>query len=161
MWTLVEQLAVALRAKNWRIATAESCTGGLIASTITDRPGASEFYEGGFITYSNDMKIKFLNVELETIEKYGAVSPETAKAMAKGVLNNTNANVSLSVTGIAGPSGGSAEKPVGLVYIGFGLRGGVTQANEYHFTGTRQDIRLQAIREALKLAIEIIEGSHE
>lgn len=161
MWTLVEDLGKALRAKNWRIATAESCTGGLIASAITDQPGASEFYEGGFVTYSNDMKTKFLDVEPKTIKKFGAVSPETAKEMARGVLNTTGANIAISVTGIAGPSGGSVEKPVGLVYIGFGLRGGVSQAKEFRFTGTRQDIRLQAIREALKLAIEIIEGSRE
>ena len=105
------------------IATAESCTGGLLAYTITKNKDSSKIYHGGYITYSNELKIRNLNVKKTTIKKYGAVSRETAKEMVKGLFLKTKTNICISTTGIAGPGGGSKSKPVGLVYIGIRLNG--------------------------------------
>ena len=114
---MAEHTIQAFRASNRMIATAESCTGGLISACLTAVAGSSEAFERGFVTYSNEAKQELLGVDPETIDNHGAVSPETALAMAMGALANANANAAVAVTGIAGPGGGSSEKPVGLVYI--------------------------------------------
>jgi len=107
-----------LRKAGFKITTAESCTGGLVAALFTEIPGSSDVFERGFITYSNEAKHELLGVSQQTLDKYGAVSQETAEAMASGALNASRADIALSITGVAGPGGGSAEKPVGLVHFG-------------------------------------------
>ena len=132
------------------IALAESCTGGLLAKRITDVPEASTVFGLGLVTYSNEAKSKFLEVPEELIKRVGAVSPETAKAMAIGARLAGNANIGISTTGIAGPGGGSAAKPVGTVHIGLAWDGGVI-SGEYHFLGSRADIAYRATQNALAL----------
>lgn len=139
---LSDVVCKALIEKNMTIATAESCTGGLIAKTLTDFPGISSVYERGYITYSNSSKISELGVSENTLEKYGAVSKETASEMVLGLYNKTKANICISVTGIAGPDGGSEEKPVGLVYISYYINGKIS-VEEHIFTGERKRIRLR------------------
>jgi len=139
------------------IATAESCTGGLLAGLLTEVPGASGMLERGFVTYSNAAKIELLGVDKALIERYGAVSGEVARAMAEGALDNTPAHVALSVTGIAGPDGGSPEKPVGLVYVGVAGKGQETRTRECRFGNIgRCEIRLASVREAVSLAVEAV-----
>lgn len=119
---LNEEIAKILTEKKLQLAIAESCTGGLISSLMTDVSGSSNFIKQNFVTYSNEAKTKYLGVSFEELEKHGAVSEKVASQMALGLLNNTDCNVALSITGIAGPLGGSATKPVGLVYIGVASR---------------------------------------
>jgi nicotinamide-nucleotide amidase len=139
------------------IATAESCTGGLLAGLLTEVRGASATVERGFVTYSNASKIELLGVEKALIERYGAVSGEVARAMAEGALDNTPAHIAVSVTGIAGPDGGSPEKPVGLVYVAVAGKGQTTIARECRFGNIgRREIRLASVREAISLAIEAV-----
>lgn len=111
---------------NKTIAIAESCTGGLVSSLLTDLSGSSLYIKANFVTYANEAKAKYLKVSEETLNKYGAVSPQTAEEMVKGLLNETNCDYALATTGIAGPTGGSKEKPVGLVYIGIGTKDKIT-----------------------------------
>ena len=144
-----------LTEKNLKIATAESCTGGPIAKLITDRAGASMCFECGFVTYSNEIKIRVLGVDAEIIEKYGAVSSQTAKQMCEGARLKSGADIALSVTGIAGPSGGSAQKPVGLVYIGICGDFG-TDTKKYLFSGTRDEIRSQTAEKAIQIIHDYI-----
>lgn len=144
-------LVFKLTQKAYSITTAESCTGGLIAAAITDISGASSVFNQGFITYSNTAKHDVLNVQETTLDTYGAVSAECAKEMAIGALTAARADIAISVTGIAGPGGGSAEKPVGLVYIGIATQGGVS-VTKHHFDGDRQSVREQTVQEALRLA---------
>ena len=132
------------------VTTAESCTGGLVAARIIDVPGASDVFREGFITYSNKAKRKTLDVSKGTLKKYGAVSKQTAKEMATGAIFAADADVSLAVTGIAGPDGGTDEKPVGLVYIACYINDKVT-VEEHHFDGDRGQIREQSVIAALNL----------
>ncbi|BEI42061.1 MULTISPECIES: CinA family protein [unclassified Polynucleobacter] len=144
---LVQQLAQTLLAKGLKIASAESCTGGLLAAHLTSLAGSSDWFERGFITYSNQAKEESIGVSKELIEQYGAVSEEVAKAMAKGALNHSLAQVSVAITGIAGPGGGSANKPVGMICFAWGVRVDdqiQTRAQTKHFSGDRQSIREQA-----------------
>ncbi|MEA2012637.1 MAG: CinA family nicotinamide mononucleotide deamidase-related protein [Verrucomicrobiota bacterium] len=134
--------------KNWKLATVESCTGGMIAAKITDLPGASDFYCGSVITYSNEWKNKMLGVTSETLEKDGAVSIKTAKEMLKGIMTKYAVECGIAVTGIAGPTGGTAEKPVGLVYIGTLVKGDI-HLTENFFKGTRKNIRERTVARAL------------
>lgn len=156
MSDLVDQLIEKLTEKKWSLVTAESCTGGMIATIITDKAGSSKIFDRGFITYSNQSKIDHLNVPEIVISSHGAVSEETAEKMAAGALKNSKANVSIAVTGIAGPDGGTPQKPIGLVYIGYALKGGIAQAAKHNFEGSREEIRLQATREAIKHLLNII-----
>lgn len=135
------------------ISTAESCTGGMIAAAITERPGASALFDRGFVTYSNNAKTEMLSVPAELLEKYGAVSEQCARAMAAGALKHSRADLAVSVTGIAGPDGGSPEKPVGLVYIGVALKKKEPEIYRHHFEGTRTQIRTQACKKALEHAL--------
>jgi nicotinamide-nucleotide amidase len=144
---LVQQLAQTLLAKGLKIASAESCTGGLLAAHLTSLAGSSDWFERGFITYSNQAKEESIGVSKELIEQYGAVSEEAAKAMAKGALNHSLAQVSVAITGIAGPGGGGANKPVGMICFAWGVRVDdqiQTRAQTKHFSGDRQSIREQA-----------------
>ncbi len=154
---LVDQLFIKLQHKKWNLVTAESCTGGMIATAITDKAGSSSIFDRGFVTYSNQSKIDCLGVSADTLKKHGAVSMRTAEEMAKGALDHSEAKVSIAVTGIAGPDGGTPQKPVGLVYIGYGIKGGVVQAKAFNFTNvSREEVRLQTTREAFKILLSIL-----
>lgn len=156
MHSLVEELSLLLTQKNMRLVTAESCTGGMIAAAITDRSGSSAVFERGYVTYSNEAKIEELGVKSETIETHGAVSEQTAAEMAKGALKNIHADIALSVTGIAGPNGGTKEKPVGLVYIGIALQNKEPHIVKNLFEGDRTSIRQATVEKALELLIETV-----
>lgn len=152
----LEEVAVELLAKSgFTVSTAESCTGGLVAATLINVPGASNVINVGFITYSNEAKNRFIGVSDATLEAYGAVSRQTAKEMAEGAAAAGQADVGLSTTGIAGPGGGTTEKPVGLVYIGCCVRK-ETKVAEYRFSGTREQIRKSAVSAALELLISCL-----
>ena len=156
-----ERLGTLLREKRLRLALAESCTGGLIASRFTDVAGSSDYFEAGVVVYSNRAKETFLSVPAESIQAHGAVSQEVAQKMAEGVRAATGADIGLSVTGIAGPTGGSPEKPVGTVYIGLAAKAGaqaVTAVRKFQFSGGRLDIKNQTSTEALQLAIDFLDG---
>ncbi len=140
------------RAAGLKVATAESCTGGLIAGLLTEIPGSSAVVERGFVVYSNDAKVELLGVPPETLAAHGAVSEATARAMAEGALKASRADVAVSVTGVAGPDGGSAEKPVGLVWFGCARRGGAAVTREERFGPIgRGAVRLASVRVALDL----------
>ena len=145
-----------LRRCGWRLATAESCTGGWIAKVITDSPGSSAWFEGGFVTYSNAAKQRQLGVTAELLQRYGAVSGETVAAMAVGALARSGAELALAVSGVAGPGGGSAAKPVGTVWLAWAqvVANDATAAvapktHCYQFDGGRDEVRLQAVEMAL------------
>lgn len=157
MQDLVEKLAGLMQAKNITLVTAESCTGGLLAATITHRPGTSTMFERGFITYSNESKTDLLGVPKDVLDKYGAVSEETAQLMAQGALKNSKADLSVSITGIAGPDGGSEGKPVGLVYFGYALKGGSSGTVRHMFKGNRKEIQAEAAQTALKHLISVLD----
>lgn len=147
------QLSELLERQGKMIAVAESCTGGLIGAALTSRAGSSAIFERGFTTYSNAAKKDMLGVTGATLAVYGAVSEQTALEMAEGALRNSNADLALSVTGIAGPDGGSDEKPVGLVYIGFADKSGNKFSKKHVFDGKRTDIREKTVKAAFLIAI--------
>ncbi len=149
---IAEQLGRVLRDRGLKLAVAESCTGGLIGHFITEIPGASEYFLGGIVAYSNDAKIKILGVKEETILKYGAVSEECALEMVKSASRIFNADVAISTTGIAGPGGGTPEKPVGLVYIGIKTPWSL-RTNRYIFSGSRSEIKRKIAEQALRDAL--------
>jgi nicotinamide-nucleotide amidase len=132
------------------IAVAESCTGGLLGRLLTDLPGSSSYFWGGVISYSNNAKTKMLNVDNAILDQYGAVSPQTAEAMARGIVKQSGADIGVSITGIAGPEGGTDSKPVGLVYIGL-AEGGFCQSKELRFVGDRNGIRMLSAKSALDI----------
>ena len=138
-----------LKENNIKIATAESCTGGMLGEFLTSVPGISPYYEMGVITYSNEMKEKLIGVSGETLRKYGAVSEHTAKEMAQGVLKVSGADIGVGITGIAGPGGGTVEKPVGLVYVGVADKSGRVFSKELHLSGNRERIRRITVKNAL------------
>ena len=142
-------LAEALRARGWKIATAESCTGGLIAAACTAVAGSSDWFERGFVTYSNEAKAELLGVPAVLIATSGAVSAEVARAMAEGALAHSHAQLAVAVTGIAGPGGGSATKPVGTVWVALAQAGGAASAELLRLAGDRATVREQTVRDAL------------
>ncbi|HWA48188.1 MAG TPA: nicotinamide-nucleotide amidohydrolase family protein [Dongiaceae bacterium] len=144
------------RARGLRIATAESCTGGMIAAALTDIGGSSDVFERGFVTYSNEAKTELIGVPADLIAKFGAVSEQVAREMAAGALRHAHADVAVAVTGIAGPGGGSAEKPVGLVYLGLARRGAETRCERRIFPGSRADIRRATVDRALEMLAEAV-----
>lgn len=148
--TLEMKVVSMLREKGYTITTAESCSGGMIAGRIINVPGASEVFNEGHITYANEAKMKYLGVKAETLEKYGAVSEHTAYEMAEGAAKLSGADVAVAVTGIAGPDGGTVEKPVGTVFIGCCVAGAVT-VKKYLFKGNREKIRAYTVQNALDL----------
>ena len=152
---MYKQVISKLIENNITIATAESCTGGSLGKIITSYSGVSAIYGYGFITYANEAKEKILGVSHETLENYGAVSPECAREMALGARKVAKSDIAVSVTGIAGPTGGTAEKPVGLVYIAFADKNG-TEVRKLNLSGTRDEIREQTCKEVFKLISEHI-----
>lgn len=152
---LAEQLAARLLQRQWMLATAESCSGGLIAAACTDLSGSSNWFERGFVTYSNAAKSELLGVPPALIETHGAVSEEVARAMAAGALARSHAQVAVAVTGVAGPTGGTAEKPVGLVWFGFALPDRVL-TEQMHFAGDRAAVRAATVRHALTRLLELL-----
>lgn len=146
-----------LRERRMKIAVAESCTGGHISNRITNIQGASDYFDVGFVTYSNDSKELYLFVPEEVLAEKGAVSSEVAKAMAEGLREATHADIALSVTGIAGPGGGTPGKPVGTVFVGLASKDG-TFVNRFLFSGDRISIKEQTSEAALKLVLDYLEG---
>jgi nicotinamide-nucleotide amidase len=143
--------------KGLKIATVESCTGGLLAGLLTAIPGSSAVVERGYVTYSNEAKAEEVGVDPALIEAHGAVSQQVAEAMAKGALDNAPVDLTASVTGVAGPGGGTAAKPVGLVYIGAALRGDGIEVRENRFDGDRDAIREESVRVALEMLLTLAE----
>ena len=153
---LAAELGRLLRARGFRIATAESCTGGLVAAAITSVPGSSEWFERGFVTYSNDAKAELLGVPRETIAANGAVSEPVARAMAEGAVAHSRAQCALSITGIAGPDGGTDDKPVGRVCFGWAFPGEPAVTTTKRFDGARQAVREAAARAAMQGFVDIL-----
>lgn len=152
---LVMELAALCVEKNIQISVAESCTGGMLAAALTSVAGSSAWFERGFVTYANAAKVEMLGVAPQTLAEHGAVSEQTVLEMAAGSLENSHAQFSVAITGIAGPDGGSADKPVGTVWIGFAKAGLVSCVCEV-FSGNREEVRVQASRCALRGLIEFI-----
>lgn len=152
---LVVDLATFLLENDLRLTTAESCTGGLISAACTDLAGSSDWFERGFVTYSNAAKTELLGVDAALIEAHGAVSEQVARAMAFGAIRHSAAQVSISVTGIAGPSGGSAAKPVGTVWFGFSVQGSLLSEMQ-RFEGDRASVRSQTVIHALQRVLELL-----
>lgn len=150
-----EAILESARQKKLKIATAESCTGGLIAAMLTAIPGSSDVFERGFVTYTNESKHQLLGVANSLFEQHGAVSEDVVKAMAEGALKHSLADVSVATTGVAGPTGGTEDKPVGLVYFAVMFKGQTAIAQKHIFKGDRHSIRLQAAKHALSL-IELV-----
>lgn len=150
--SLEESVVELLAQKKMTVTTADSCTGGLIAGTLVNVAGASDVLNEGYVTYSNDAKERLVGVKHETLEEYGAVSEQTAREMAEGAAKAAGADAALSATGIAGPGGGTEEKPVGLVYIGCYVNGETT-VKECRFEGSRMENRLHTVETALQLLL--------
>ena len=151
MATSAEKVAELLMAGGYSLAVAESCTGGLLGATLTDVPGSSRWFVGGVIAYSNELKTKLLGVDTETLKEHGAVSEPTARAMAEGVQSLTGADIAVAITGIAGPTGGTPQKPVGTVFVA--IRAGSTQTvvERLSLSGSRRAIREKTVLRALEL----------
>ena len=153
--TNYHQLIDTLKEKKLTISTAESCTGGLISRLITDVPGSSEVFIGGVVSYSNEMKMKWLGVNQETLEKYGAVSEQTVGEMLNGIMRETGSDLAIAVSGIAGPTGGTTEKPAGTVFIGvvFQERKDV---KKYLFQGSREDVRMKSAMKVVEMISNLL-----
>lgn len=159
LYVLAETVGRELRDAGWHVVTAESCTGGWIAKALTDVPGSSQWVHSGFVTYSNTAKIRDVGVSALTLEAHGAVSEETVREMADGALRVTGAEVAVSVSGIAGPDGGTAEKPVGTVWFAIATpqaRGAEAVCELRHFAGDRDQVRRQAVDYALRLVLHTL-----
>jgi nicotinamide-nucleotide amidase len=154
---LAQALITEAREKQLKITTAESCTGGLIAGALTEIPGASEVVDRGFVVYGNNAKTKLLGVRAAVIMRFGAVSEEVARAMAEGALKNSVADIAVSCTGIAGPTGGTADRPIGLVHLAAARNGETTLAEECRFGDIgRSEVRMRSLEAGLKLLLQII-----
>lgn len=154
---LAERVLNACRARGWKLATAESCTGGLVAGALTEIAGSSDVVDRGFVTYSNDAKMAMLGVPKVTLVAHGAVSRQTAEAMAKGALERAGVDLTVSITGVAGPGGGSAEKPVGLVYLTAAVRDSQARIERKMLYGDigRSEIRRRAVIDALDMLLKL------
>lgn len=153
---IARQLGILLKSKGIKITTAESCTGGGIAQAITEIAGSSDWFDRGFITYSNNSKTQMLGVNQKTLDDNGAVSSEVALEMVAGALESSEANLAVAVTGIAGPDGGTQEKPVGTVYIAWQLKGNFGACARKMFIGSRKEVRKQTIVFALKACMQLV-----
>lgn len=153
---LAIQIGSALKSHGLMLATAESCTGGAVASAITDIAGSSEWFERGFITYSNEAKREMLGVAQGTLIRYGAVSEAVVREMVAGALYHSHAQVALAVSGIAGPAGGMPDKPVGTVWFAWGIKGRQCVARLHHLSGNRAEIRMQSVRIAFQGVLELL-----
>lgn len=145
-----------LAARSMRIAAAESCTGGALASVITSVPGCSAYFDRAWVTYTNDAKHELLQVPADLLEQHGAVSAQVAKAMALGALANSHADIAVSISGIAGPQGGTPDKPVGLVWFGLAAGDGFCETRSAHFDGERNRVREQAVGFILQWLIDVV-----
>ncbi len=154
--TLAGLVADLMLKKNWLLATAESCTGGLISAACTDLAGSSNWFERGFVTYSNEAKTELLGVDAALIAAHGAVSEEVARAMALGAIRHSRAQVAVAVTGVAGPTGGSRAKPVGTVWFGFMLDGRLSSEVQ-QFDGDRAAVRAATVQHALQRLLELLQ----
>ena len=153
---LARALGAACQRRGVRVATAESCTGGGVAEAITRIAGSSAWFDRGFVTYSNEAKQQLLDVPRETIAAYGAVSEQAARDMAAGALAHSAADASVAITGVAGPSGGSVEKPVGLVWLAWAARGADVQTRRFRFRGGRASVRRQSVAVALQGLLDLL-----
>ena len=153
---LAEQLGQCLTAKGLKLASAESCTGGWLAKIITDIPGSSSWFTGSVVSYSNEAKHSLLGVNEITLNEFGAVSGEVVLEMSDGIFSHTDADVAVSVSGIAGPDGGSDDKPVGLVWLSWGKRDKSVFATPFNFNGDREDVRKQSIKQALNCLLDLL-----
>ena len=160
VYQLAEQLLGLLKQQQKTITTAESCTGGWIAKLLTDVPGSSAIFDRGFVNYSNESKQEMLGVSAETLNHFGAVSEETVIAMADGALKQSRADMAIAVSGIAGPGGGSPEKPVGMVCFAWAFQGNETRTETQYFDGDRDTVRKQSAQHALQVAINFIQAHH-
>lgn len=156
--SLEVELGRLLRLRGWKLSTAESCTGGLIADRITDVPGSSEYFIGGFVSYAYEAKVASLGVSWDTLKAHGAVSRETVLEMARGARTALSADIAISVSGIAGPGGGLPEKPVGTTWIGLVTPDG-EQAQVFYWKGNRRENKEQSADAALKMVIAFLENS--
>ena len=153
---ITQALARVLIKNNWHLSTAESCTGGLVAASITELAGSSEWFERGYVTYSNQSKSEDIDVSQNLIEQHGAVSDQVARAMALGAKQNSGSDLSLSITGIAGPTGGSPEKPIGTVCFAWALANDQIVSETKHFEGNRQQVRQQACDFSLRKLLDLL-----
>lgn len=158
---LAAQVGAALKSHGLKLATAESCTGGGVAQAVTSVAGSSAWFERGFVTYSNISKQQMLGVEEATLAQYGAVSEATVREMVAGALQHSEAQVSLAVSGIAGPEGGTPDKPVGTVWFAWGIKNGMIFARVHHLNGDRADVRAQSVRIALQGVLDLLERRTE
>ncbi|MFZ2541084.1 MAG: nicotinamide-nucleotide amidase [Gallionella sp.] len=156
MDVLAVQVGGALKSHRLLLVTAESCTGGGVAQAITDVAGSSTWFDRGFITYSDLSKQQMLGVSDATLKQHGAVSEATVREMVEGALKNSSSQVALAVSGIAGPNGGSPEKPVGTVWFAWGIKGGETHAQRQHLSGNRDEVRAQSVRISLQGVINLL-----
>ena len=154
-----QEVAARLKARHGIIVTAESCTGGWVAQELTAIAGSSSWFDRGFVTYSNEAKQEMLGVRGETLAKHGAVSEQTAAEMARGALERSRATLSLAITGIAGPGGGTPAKPVGTVCFAWATRAGPERAETKHFPGDREAVRRQSVEYSLSRVLEILDGA--
>lgn len=153
---LSASLGQRLSQRQWRVATAESCTGGGISAAITAIPGSSGWFEYGIVSYANQAKQKLLQVDPQTLERDGAVSESVVRQMVAGVLRLSDADVAVAVSGVAGPTGGTPDKPVGTVWFAWGLANGATHTQLCHFTGDRQSIQQQAVAQGLSGLLDLL-----
>ncbi|MCZ7563405.1 MAG: CinA family protein [Burkholderiales bacterium] len=155
---LARAVGACLKAAGGVLATAESCTGGWVAQAVTSVAGSSQWFDRGFVTYSNDAKQEMLGVSGETLARHGAVSEEAAREMALGALARSRADVVLAVTGVAGPAGGTAAKPVGMVCFAWARRGGAPRTETRRFNGDREQVRRESVAAALQGVLRCLEG---
>jgi len=153
---LAGEVAALLADKKITVAVAESCTGGALCQALTDIPGSSAWFDRGFITYSNQAKVDMLGVSSTLLEQYGAVSFEAARAMVEGVHGQSNAELAIAITGIAGPDGGTAEKPVGTVFFGIGQKGQAVKIDKRRFKGDRNEVRARSVEFVLKALLKTL-----
>jgi nicotinamide-nucleotide amidase len=153
---LAEQLGECMTRKGMKLASAESCTGGWLAKIITDIPGSSAWFVASVVSYSNEAKQSLLNVSADTLAEFGAVSGDTVLEMSDGLFAHTDADVAVSISGIAGPDGGSDDKPVGLVWLSWGKRDKSVFANSFNFTGDREAVRRQSVKQALENLLDLL-----
>jgi nicotinamide-nucleotide amidase len=158
LYELARKVGARLKAAGILLACAESCTGGWVAQTITAVAGSSDWFDRGFVTYSNAAKQEMLDVRSATLDRYGAVSEETARAMAQGALAHSRAGVALAITGVAGPTGGTPAKPVGMVCFAWALRDGACDSRTLHFAGDREQVRRQSVIAALEGVLDRLDG---
>ncbi|OFZ70546.1 MAG: damage-inducible protein CinA [Betaproteobacteria bacterium RBG_16_58_11] len=155
---IAEQVGAALKSRGLMLASAESCTGGWVGEAVTSVAGSSHWYDRGFITYTNESKQEMLGVSAQTLAEFGAVSEQTVREMAAGALKHSSAQIALAISGIAGPGGGTPDKPIGTVCMAWATRSGAGRSQTFYFDGDRTEVRRQAVLAALHGVMQMIEG---